>query len=199
MKKAGLYLASGVLIILYIVVSTYVHNKGKQFYAERELAGKTRAKVYDIGTDNIPDMSSYQTLETVIGLVTMIIPYLFGAKVLYEYVGMFITIALIRCLFIPLTILPKEKSCDDSELSVKNYMFGHCYDKIFSGHFASAVLLALVLYGRGLVRPSILAIGCMMYAFFIIALRYHYTADLAVGALVALVVYQNKLNFFSLF
>lgn len=187
------------VVILFFIVTTYVHQKGKAFYTDRESKNKVRAKIYDIGIENTPNLSQYTIFEKCVSIIAMILPLLFGKDVLYEYLNMFVTVILIRCIFIPLTILPKEKHCDDTELKMHNYVDGHCYDKIFSGHFASVVLLALVLGGRGLVNKSVLAIGCILYAFIIISLRYHYTADLAVGALIALVVYQNKLSITKLF
>lgn len=187
------------VVILVFIITTYVHQKGKSFYADRESKNKSRTKIYDIGIENTPNISQYTTFEKCISIITMILPFLFGTDVFFEYLGMFVVVILIRCIFISLTILPKEKHCDDNELEMHNYVNGHCYDKIFSGHFASIVLLALILGGRGLVNKSILAAGCLFYAFSIISLRYHYTVDLAVGALIALVVYQNKLSVTDLF
>jgi len=187
------------ILILLIIITTHVHKKGKAFYTDRETKNKSRAKIYDIGIENTPNLSQYTTFDKIISIITMILPFLFGINVFFEYLGMFVVVILLRCIFIPLTILPKEKHCDDTELKMHNYVNGHCYDKIFSGHFASIVLLALIVGGKGLVDKSVLVIGCLLYAFIIISLRYHYTADLAVGALIALVVYQNKMSVTNLF
>jgi len=187
------------ILILLIIITTHVHKKGKAFYTDRETKNKSRAKIYDIGIENTPNLSQYTTFDKIISIITMILPFLFGINVFFEYLGMFVVVILLRCIFIPLTILPKEKHCDDTELKMHNYVNGHCYDKIFSGHFASIVLLALIVGGKGLVDKSVLVIGCLLYAFIIISLRYNYTADLAVGALIALVVYQNKMSVTNLF
>ena len=149
-----------------------------------------------MGIKYTPDMSRNKLLEKASHASTLVIPMLFGTALFREYAGYYAVIAMVRVVFTAVTILPKHKNCNDSEFGPLNLLTGHCYDKIFSGHFAVGVLLSLMLYDKGIVRNApLLILLNFMNAWVILSLRFHYSIDLVVAALVATVVYQAKWKF----
>jgi hypothetical protein len=182
-----------VLLIINIVIVYWVHKEGDAFYSNRISQKKIHPKIYDIGLKYLPDFSKIKFFEFLSHFIAFILPFCFGKKVYIEFLSYAIPVILIRYIFISLTILPKEKTCDNKSFGPINFLIGHCYDKIFSGHFASGVLLSLILLKNGY-NPIYLGIFNILNALLIISLRFHYTIDIVVAALVVLLVYQNKMN-----
>lgn len=181
------------LIILSIIINYYVHTEAKTFYNKRIIEKKIQPKIYDIGEKYIPDLSNNHILHRISDIIVLILPLCFGQNILKKHASYIIPIFLIRYFFISLTILPKNKSCDDNSMGIHNYIFGHCYDKIFSGHFAVIFLLSLILYDNGYNYIFLILLN-IINTFLILAIRSHYTIDIAVAAIVVIVSYQNKLT-----
>lgn len=188
------------IIIPVILFSTnvffqyMVHEQGSNFYNDRIQKQKTRPKVYDIGAKYLPNLSNNQNLEYLAHGLAFIFPFIFGSVVRNEYFNYIPILFLIRSLFISITILPKEKQCDDSKFKLSNLFFGHCYDKIFSGHYVTICLVSLILMNNKMINILTFIIINLSYAILILSLRFHYTIDLVVAFFVTLVVYQNKIN-----
>lgn len=183
------------LILLHLLMVNYVHNTGSSFYNNRIAQQKITPKVYDIGIKYTPNLSDNTVLIYLSHFLAIVLPLMFGESVLKTYIQYWIVIYIIRYLFNSITILPKDKTCDDNNFSFTNYITGHCYDKIFSGHFASGVLLSLILYNKGIVTSiPLLVILNSLNAFLILSLRFHYSIDLLVAILVTVIVYQNNLK-----
>ncbi len=183
-----------ILICVHILTVHHVSNTGYSFYNNRIQKGKINPKVYDIGVKYTPNLSNYKSLEYLSHFFAYILPLLFGIDVFREYLQYYIVITLLRYLLNILTILPKEKHCDD-KISIFNYIFGHCYDKIFSGHFASLFLLSLILFDNKIITSiPLLTIFNVFNALLILSLRFHYTIDIIVAILVTIIVYQNNIK-----
>lgn len=182
------------LILIQIFIVFHVHNTGKNFYNNRIKQNKTTPKIYDIGEKYIPDLSHVYQLHILLNMIS-ILPLCFGTDVFNEFLLYFTTIILIRHIFISVTILPKNKNCDDKNLDISNFLFGHCYDKIFSGHYATIALLSLILLKYGYNKIFLILLN-ILTAFLIIATRSHYSIDILVAGLMSIIVYQNKLTFF---
>lgn len=182
-----------ILLILYFVLTYNVHLQGKVFYTGRIQAGKVNPKIYDIGMKYIPDLSKHIGLEYLAHAIPFILPLIFGKMVLVAFLQLILYVHIVRMVFIHLTILPKHKYCDDTTFSIQNLVLGHCYDKVFSGHFATVALAVMIAYGADIFSHIWIPILMLtLYAILIIALRFHYTVDIAVAVLVAYVVYSNK-------
>lgn len=180
------------LIIFHVSMIHTTHSLGKSFYDERIEAGKVNPKVFDIGMKYIPDLSTNDVLLRLNDIIAYALPLLFGLDIAIEHTQFLILISLVRHFFTIATILPKSsKSCDDSKPGSKEMIFGHCYDKIFSGHFASTVLLSLILRHRLNINPILLLIFNVLYAILIIAIRAHYTVDLMVAVAVTSLIYSK--------
>lgn len=182
------------LLAVQILVSYFVYSTGKHFYASRVKNGKTNPKVFDIGHKYIPDYSNNAKIETLLNILTLLPTAFFMLKGDQQFFTYSITIQIIRLLFIFVTILPKHKTCDDEKYTLSNIFNGHCYDKIFSGHFATVVLSCLILYYTYNVPLSYLIVYMVVVAGLILATRSHYTIDMVVATVVAHWVYIQKLR-----
>jgi hypothetical protein len=90
-----------------------------------------------------------------------------------------------------MTILPKHRSCNINE---QQYLFGGCYDKIFSGHFAVILLITLLLKKYNYISLPLLILINMIHFIMILVFRWHYTIDIVIALLITLFVYQNNMN-----
>lgn len=183
-----------ILTIVVILLSFLTNYLGKTFYDERIKQGKTIPKVYDVGARYLPDLSSDKYLNHYDDLLVMVMPFLFGGSVVYETFMFLPLILLLRAVFNLLTILPKDKQCDDTKYTLKNYLLGQCYDKIFSGHFSTTLLVLLILLKQQRIDLPHLIAFSTMHAFLILSLRRHYTVDIAVAILATLVIFQNDIR-----
>lgn len=188
--KTQTWLMLGIVLSVHSFLVYVVHACGSHFYKKENCCDVPR--VYDVGWKYLPDLHENRVVAYMVDFVAYILPFLLGADVALEYVRYILVILLIRGICINVTILPRHESCDDSQFHIKDMFMGHCYDKIFSGHFASFALLCLILYQRGYVPALWMYGACFVYGLLIIALRYHYTIDVIVAGFVAVLVFQNK-------
>jgi hypothetical protein len=172
-----------------------VHTLGTTYYNGRITKRKIKPKVFDIGARHLPDWQNNQLLKYVADFIAYIMPVLLGAEIALEQAEYIIVIYGLRYIFNLVTILPKQTDCDDTKFGLNEVIFGHCYDKIFSGHTASVVLLALLLHKHKGYSAFLLALGIVVYGIVIICLRYHYTIDVLVAIVVTLLVFQNNVKF----
>jgi len=187
-----------IIIILFAIISLFsylTHLNGNKFYENRIKNNKINPKVYDIGHKYLPNLSENNFLLTTINIFVVIPPLiiflLYGNDIFYEFIYYFFIIYLIRMIMINLTILPKYKMCED-KFEIYNLFNGHCYDKIFSGHFASIFLLILIVYKHNIITNIPILIIYGLFNFISILLtRSHYTIDIIVAIIVVLVAYLN--------
>jgi hypothetical protein len=183
------------LFFVNVLLTWNVHYQGKKFYDDRITNGKVTPKVYDIGMKYIPDISSNIKIIYLIDTISILIPltiYLINKGVFLRFLSANLYIYTIRLIFLNLTILPKDKSCDDNLFNINNMIFGHCYDKIFSGHFATVFLGSLYLIKYKYINNLFLiAFLNVIYAILIIATRSHYTVDIAVSIFVTYCIFNH--------
>lgn len=180
--------------IFVLVIAFIVHLEGKTYYNSRINDNKCNPKVYDFGHKYLPNLSRNTVLPVILNIVPFI-PFVFGISFAKEYSSYFIIIFCLRVLFNLSTILPKHKDCNDGSYTLYNMLFGHCYDKVFSGHFASSVLISLLLVEKGIIPDVNVHIAFnVFYGLLILMLRWHYSIDLLVAFAVTMLVYQNKLQ-----
>jgi hypothetical protein len=175
-----------VLSIISACIVYLAHKNGKNFYRDK------KTEIFDLGIRHTPNMSSNDILKKIMNVIVIILPFSFGKKIFFEYFSLFFFIFIIRLIFISSTILPKQDNCDDSKYSIWNILFGHCYDKSLSGHFASIFLMSLILMENGIIRLHTLLIINVIWAFLILSSRSHYTNDILISIFVCLFIFQNK-------
>jgi len=193
-----------IIFIIYVVVSKHVLKEGSKFYNNRSSAtcnsgnsgnggdGGSNDKVYDVSFKYLPNLFEFKKYKDLVFLA-LLFPLLKSQQIwntTIQIIGLFLSIVLIRCISIMVTILPKTTSkCKD-----KYGLFGTCYDLIFSGHFAVGLTSTLVLLERGLIQLPFLVLFNLLNAFLILVTRSHYTIDILVSLVVTLFVYQNNLS-----
>lgn len=187
-----------IFMVVLVVASYGVHCLGHAHYTKRIKKGKVTPKVFDMGTKVVPNLSDCPSLEWLAHLMVLIPPLAFGQGVFTEFLGYLPTLLIVRYMFNIVTILPKDKSCNADDYNWKNLALGHCYDKIFSGHFAMANLLTFILVNRGIIGVPLAISTNVLYALLILSLRFHYTVDLLVATAVTYLIYSNQLNMYQL-
>lgn len=191
------------MIILYLIIFYTINSlgqylsykNGKCFYEGRLKNNKTTPKVFDIGFKYLPDYTDNPYLLFILNFIIVIVPFyvhfILGYKILDEYFYYFIIIYLIRLVMINSTILPKMKQCVN-DFNLFSTINGHCYDKIFSGHFSSIFLLVLILYNKKIFTNIPVLTGFSTFiALLILLTRSHYTIDIIVAIFVVSFVYYN--------
>ncbi len=177
------------------LISYNVYCMGHSFYENRKIKKKVKPKVFDIAYKYLPDMSSNKWLEWGIDVLLLIplIIIIFGGNKninLYKHYIFSITLVhLIRVIFISSTILPTTK--DENNYSVYNLIFGHNYDKIYSGHLATSILTFVFLYKMGIIMNIPFIIGYnFLLSLCLLLNRGHYTVDLLVAVMASYSVYN---------
>lgn len=187
-----------VILIIYLVFHYYNVNNLKEevseYYNKRIEQKKIKQKIYDICFKHLPNLEKYEYLSD-IATISIIIPVIFYPKIFKEYVGFWVVIFLIRSITIRLTVLPKSNNCES-----KNYInLGTCYEKIFSGHFSSALLATILYYKYNIIDIKTLCILNTINGLLIILTRHHYTIDVVVAFFVTMLVYQNNISINRIF
>ena len=145
--------------------------------------------VFDIGYYVLPNLSKYEFICNIYICIFIILLYL--SNLWEEFLGFLIPIMIIRLLFIHVTILPKHRSCN---INKQNYLFGGCYDKIFSGHFSIILLITLLLKKYKYISLTSLILININYFIMLLVFRWHYTIDMIIAGLITLIIFQNNIN-----
>ena len=173
--------------MLHISVVYSVHVIGSNFYHRN----KNVSSIFDMGEYLLPDLHQNVLLQRIADFIAYIMPLLFGMEIAIEQAEYMIIVYIIRYVFNVSTILPKQTSCDDSRFGLSEVIFGHCYDKIYSGHFAALTIFTLIMYSRGYINAFVMVSSWVIYGCLIVSVRYHYTVDILVALIVSLLVFNN--------
>lgn len=182
-----------IFIIFFIVIHSLVvysvHFNGKTFYNNNEI------KIFDISHKYLSNLSNNDFAIYLNDIIAISAPFLFGREVFFEFIEYYPVILIIRCLMNYVTILPKNKHCKDDEFGIKNLIKGHCYDKIFSGHFTITLLVALIVYNNKIITNKLpILLYLLFHIILILATRSHYTIDVIVAFFVVTWVYNLGLK-----
>lgn len=178
-------------VIIHVICSYSVVYFGKQFYSAR-LEKCPRPKVFDLAHKFLPNLSKSITLHLINDIIAgifVVLPLFLNMTVFYLYWFLLVGIRGITNL---VTILPKDKDCFDANYTsgFKQLLTGHCYDKIYSGHFATAMLFGILLLRMYPNQVSLWMVipALVCYALLILITRGHYTIDLIVSIFVVFAV-----------
>lgn len=191
------------LVIIQMTLSYNVYYMGNGFYESRIKNNKTKPKVFDIAYKYLPDLSDYKYLEYFIDIlvaVPVILIFFFAKAEIYKQFSIsFLLIHLLRSIFIHSTILPKTKDYVHNETyNLYNIIFGHCYDKIFSGHFATTIISSFFLFKSGIITNQLgLVLYNLILALALLLNRAHYTIDLLVAILASYAVITIDKSYIS--
>lgn len=179
-----------VFLILKHFLLIKFDKRAEKYFNDRIKNNKTTPTVYDIAHKFLPNYYEYEYLHNYL-IFILSIPLIIYPKLLYEYLSYFIVILFIRIFMISWTVLPKYKKCSIDNTTGIN---GGCYDKIFSGHFSSILLITLLYLKYDMISFDTLMIINIINALIILSLRSHYTIDVIVAFFVTMFVYQNDLR-----
>ncbi len=131
-------------------------------------------------------------------LISFVIPLFFKDKLsnfitLFKFVGIMAFLRFLTCVS---TLLPpikgryiKERS---DERNFMNYVIGHNYDKIFSGHTGVMLICVLITITNDLVNKigkiTISILG-VIYSLLILLTRQHYTVDVLLSYMIIIPLY----------
>ena len=158
-----------------------------------------RKPLRDLIFDNSIDLSDWK-IATNILLIIFIIPYFQnnGFKAFTFFIKFFSIIVAIRIISSTITDIPSsDPKCATikENLSWKNYITGHCFDKIFSGHTAITLTLILVAKKYNLLtmnKTILLILLQMIYSyFFLICTRGHYSVDVFLSYIIVIPLFSS--------
>jgi hypothetical protein len=190
MDPVLLYAAFAVVITVW--TGNYVATRvGRDQF---EAAGACRQPVMDVGHALVPQINL--PLALTIGITLFWVPFVAMSSArtaIVQRIGLRVMLLFaLRAITNVVTILPKQEAC---EAKFKWYMLfnGACYDKVFSGHSALAVLvsLALVTYGVWPAWAGWTYTSGMVLM--LLVSRGHYTVDIVLGLALAFMSWNMSL------
>lgn len=201
------------LVILVIVIDIMLGLRIENKYKPKENRDNC---IVDILQENLPDLTENKllckhtrdgilknifSLDDILAIIIFfILIYLHGSKYFIDIGILFIFIGTLRIITKTITILPQSnKKCKapDERNSIDRYITGGCNDSIFSGHM-SLMLLMLLFINKGIKKLYIkimMLLFAIIYSFFIIMLRNHYSVDIVLAwyiTISAFIIYENR-------
>jgi hypothetical protein len=177
MKVACIFFIA-LIIHCSVAYITHLRIKKNKGYLRKPLA--------DIIHNNTNDYSKYSYIVDYAALI-FVLPLLKSysnnecTAVLSRFISVFSVLVIMRSFALLVTDMPpSDPTCNPHNLDIYNILFGHCHDKLFSGHTTFTLLCILIAYQYGYMHTSELTIMLLfqiMYAFMVIITRSHYTVD----------------------
>ena len=96
------------------------------------------------------------------------------------------------------TLLPKSDKLCKIAPTIMNYISGHCYDKIFSGHTLFTILAVLIMSEFKIIKPqniNMMWLLQIIYAILIILSKNHYTIDVLLAYLIVIPIFHHIKNY----
>lgn len=213
------------LSIVYLVIVLYLMCIF-QIYADTRQKMRTDGKQYKSTTviaDVVHDNFDYEHSTWICD--ALIYPCLFltivrllltrcgkeRRKRISKFISVLATLYLIRCFTIIATVMPNpDKNCVMDERLFPNWFYGAflivtgqsktCSDEIFSGHTVNLLTCVgvWIIYHRSALVYIVASIYTTLTLWMIAATRYHYTIDVVVGFIVAvllhLICYRREIH-----
>ena len=195
------YISIICIIIVYICIHAFLNhtaqNNANDYYNDRMDKNKTTPKVFDIMHKYLPNWNHIDWLNNVIVAITLIpLIYANNKDLYFDFISLLLIINIIRDITINITILPKDKECKLNDISfLYSTVFGACYDKIFSGHFAFVFILTLLYHSYSIITNMPLIILWNIFnAIVILMIRSHYTIDIIISFFISLTVFNEYMK-----
>lgn len=184
-----------IAFILHIYATYTVHARIKHN------GGRFRKPLNDVIHNNTPNFSSHAYVIDPITLI-FIIPLITkcNINIIKHFLNILAIIIILRSIALLTTDIPRSDiTCNPYSIGIYNIFFGHCYDKIFSGHTAFTLLCVLVSYKYKLTNTSILILLSFLqiiHALSLIVTRGHYTIDVLLSYYIVIPLYFCIVDFF---
>lgn len=173
-------------IIPYILHIYIVYN-----VTQKSMTKYNKQNLYDIIASNTPNLNKFSECVNYLMLL-MWIPFIKSFTIsplisLFKYVSV---IFLLRSILVNVTILPScnSEKCTNYE-GLYKYIFGHCNDKILSGHISIGILLLYLMNKYELVNyfwSNFYIVLLFILSILIVAVRWHYTIDVLFAYIITL-------------
>jgi len=194
------------LVIMIIMILNYTSYKnGNWFYILRKNPDN-KIKIYDLSYAYLPKIIIDDRYINILNWVfTMLpfFPFIFfnvnnKCKLFNEMIEYFVPVMLIRGITINLTILPPDKKCNLKQFTYNEYIQGHSYDKLFSGHLSLVLIVMYIFWIHNIVSFYYIIINIFLIIFYMLLFRLHYSNDLFFSFfIVYFVINENiKLSFY---
>ena len=186
-------------IIIHIYVNYVTHNR-----IINTITDHKQKPLFDIIHANTQNLTKYKYIPDYLAFV-FLFPLIYTRD--YDCINMFLKIGaiivILRSLSILVTDLPKsDENCKQNKLKNYNLFFGHCYDKMFSGHAALTLLALLTLYYHNKInhnQMTVLIFFHILYSFLIIITRSHYTVDVLISYFITIPLFYYAANGLQIF
>jgi len=155
---------------------------------------KMRKPLKDIIMNNSYDLSDIDYIINPL-IIIFLLPYMNMTNYIYliDYLKIFSVIVGLRIITTTVTEIPSSNvKCTSMERGIFKYVFGHCFDKIFSGHTAATLLLILIAYNKNIVtfdKYIILQILQILYAYLLIITHSHYSVDVILSYVIVIPIF----------
>jgi len=188
-KKWGYVL--GFVFILIIV--TMCIGMGSNWYAAQRAQYYNNKTMVDLVHNHVPPIPHWVpemmvwlgTLAFIITSFALSQPYQW-----IQFIVLFCILTLLKSIMVHATVFPTLHSyCDRPLFSPQ----GNCNDYMFSGHMMMVTLAFLFMWKNHTVSMCFMALYLIITALVITASRNHYTVDVVVGFVLAVLVF-NQLN-----
>jgi hypothetical protein len=174
------------VIIMIIMISNYTSYKnGNEFYILRKNPDN-KIKIFDLSYKYLPKLIIDDRYINILNWVFTIFPFFpfifFNIenkfKLFIEIIEYFVPVMLIRTITINLTILPPNKKCNLKQFTYNEYLQGHSYDKLFSGHLSLALIAMYIFWIHNIVSFNYIVVNIFLIIFYMLLFRLHYSNDL---------------------
>ena len=181
-----------ILILTFLVIVIFVSNYYVMKLGDKHYTDNTSCELYDMFHEILPDLTQYHFIVDLILLSSIVSLFFLSNETLTtEFLAKFVIIMFIRAFTTLVTILPKHENCD-SKLSLRSFILGGCYDKIFSGHTSFTLLLTLLYYREHIIGlVPMLGIN-LLNILAILSVRSHYSVDVLLAIFVTTTIYSIK-------
>ena len=174
-----------IVLIIHSILMYLCDINGQNFYKNN-----TNIKIYDIAHQKLPNLSNNSLLRVSMNLYIL---YLFilicSNNLIYEFLTIHSIFLILRGISINITILPKDNNCNNNLDLFTKLLEGHCYDKIFSGHFGITFIMNMLLYKKNIISLNYFILGLIIIALIILLIRSHYTIDVFVSFIVCYLIF----------
>jgi len=189
-----------ILILLAIIFHIYANYVTHHRIIKNDDKYKYKHKpLFDIIHSNTLNMNKYKYIPDYLAFV-FLLPLLYTQdnKCISMFFKIGAIIVILRSISILATDMPRSDiECNQSELKNYNLFFGHCYDKMFSGHVALTLLSLLILYHFNKINDGQMLFSILfhiVYSCFIIITRSHYTVDVLISYFITIPLFYYAAN-----
>lgn len=176
-------------------LATFLANYACNVLGRRHYDVDNNTEIFDLGHIVLPRWRVKPLESLVLELGPLLFVFVRGVgpvvKAMPDFLYVFGMVLLLRVLTTMATILPRDRECDTSQLGIKEIITGFCYDKLFSGHTALGVIVAMTMVKHGIWSPGVAWIYPVWMALYVLLTRGHYTADVLLGAIIAFLLFST--------